>query len=152
MTSPYGQPEPPPDPYPPGQYPPSAAYQPGAYPAGYGPYPQYAPYGQPGQFPPYSPAALRTNSLAVASLVCGLAQFIGLSVIAGIPAIVLGTIALKQIGERGEGGRGMAIAGLVLGCVSLVLVIVIVIAFVVALRSAPSTCSPATSCSTNVPA
>src|SRR5260370_31817052 len=50
-----------------------------------------APYGQP-YMPPYMPARRRTNSLAGASLVCGLAQpFLT------IPAIILGYAARRQL-------------------------------------------------------
>lgn len=61
-----------------------------------------------------------SNGLAIASLVCGL---IGVS----IPAIVLGHIALSQIKTSGgrQSGRGMAIAGLVLGYLAVAVVIVI---------------------------
>jgi hypothetical protein len=61
-----------------------------------------------------------SNGLAVGALVCGL---LGVS----IPAIVLGHIALSQIKASGgrQGGRGMALAGLVLGYVALVIVVVV---------------------------
>jgi hypothetical protein len=54
----------------------------------------------------------RTNGLSIAALVTGI---IGASVL----AIIFGHIALSQIKTRNEGGRGMAIAGLVLGYVFL---------------------------------
>ncbi|MFN4003040.1 DUF4190 domain-containing protein [Microcella sp.] len=58
---------------------------------------------------PYSsaPVGPKTNTLAIVSLV--LAFFISLG------AIICGHIALNQIKQTGEGGRGLAIAGLVLG-------------------------------------
>jgi Domain of unknown function (DUF4190) len=49
----------------------------------------------------------RTNTLAILALVLGLAG--------GLPGIPLGHIALSQIKRTGESGRGLAIAGLVLG-------------------------------------
>lgn len=50
-----------------------------------------------------------TNGLAIASLVLG--------IIALVPvAIVLGIIALVQIKRRGDGGRGLAIAGIAVSC------------------------------------
>ena len=71
-----------------------------------------APYAQP-FMQPYMPVRRGTNSLAVASLVCGLAQpFLGLTT---IPAIVLGYVARGQIRRTGEDGSGLATAGLVLG-------------------------------------
>jgi uncharacterized protein DUF1707/uncharacterized protein DUF4190 len=90
-----------------------------------------APSGQP-YMPPYMPVRRRTNSLAVASLVCGLAQpFFGLTT---IPAIVLGYAARGQIRDSGEEeeGSGLATAGLVLGWIgagAAVLVLLLVVAF-----------------------
>jgi hypothetical protein len=87
-----------------------------------------APYGQP-FMQPYVPPR-RTNSLAVASLVCGLAQpfMFGLTT---IPAVILGHMAQSQIRRTGEDGGGLATAGLVLGWIGLsiaLLVAVVVIA------------------------
>ncbi len=69
----------------------------------------------------YRPPAMgvrTTNSLAIASLVCGIGQvFFWLA--SGIPAIVLGHIARKQIRKTGEDGDGMALAGLILGYIGL---------------------------------
>lgn len=57
---------------------------------------------------PYATApAAKTNVLAIVSLV--LAFFISLG------AVICGHIALSQIKKTGESGRGLAIAGLVLG-------------------------------------
>jgi len=62
---------------------------------------------------PYAPPAA-TNSLAVASLICGIAEIPTLGVSA-IPAVIFGSMARKQIRETGERGEGLAVAGLVLG-------------------------------------
>ena len=62
-----------------------------------------------------SPAVRRTtNSLAVASLVCGVALWftMGLTM---IPAIVFGHAARRQIRRTGENGGGLAMVGMVLG-------------------------------------
>jgi hypothetical protein len=79
---------------------------------------------------PYVPVRRTTNSLAVASLVCGLAQpFFGLTT---IPAIVLGYAARGQISRTGEEGGGLATAGLVLGWIgagAAVLVLLLLAAF-----------------------
>ena len=74
----------------------------------------------PGTIYPGSGApAARTSGLAIASLVTGL--FFWCCAIPGIVAIVLGHIALEQIDDSGgvKGGRGMAIAGVVLGWVGI---------------------------------
>jgi hypothetical protein len=86
-----------------------------------------APYMQPGM-----PVQRQTNSLAVASLVCGLAQpFLGLTT---IPAIILGYVARGQIRRTGEDGNGIATAGLVLGWVGLTIGVLVVL-FVAALTA-----------------
>jgi Domain of unknown function (DUF4190)/Domain of unknown function (DUF1707) len=64
--------------------------------------------------PPAPPPALRTNGLAIASLVCGVAQMM-LWPLATIPAVVLGHVARSQIRRTGEQGAGLALAGLILG-------------------------------------
>jgi hypothetical protein len=69
----------------------------------------------------------RTNGLAVASLVCGLAQF-AFGPLATIPAIVLGYVARSQIKRTGEQGAGLALAGLILGWAAVILGIVIIVA------------------------
>jgi hypothetical protein len=86
----------------------------------------------PGYFPG-QPARRPTNQLAIAALVCGLAQ-VFFWLFTGIPAIVLGHMARRQIRRTGEKGEGMALAGLVLGyigvAVSLVLAVVAIIVVV----------------------
>jgi hypothetical protein len=72
----------------------------------------YPPYQQP--YAPY-PVAPPTNSLAVAALVCGIAQFA--TGITFIPAIICGHLARRQIRRTGEQGDGMALAGLICGYV-----------------------------------
>ncbi len=131
-----------------GQYPVGAAgqYAPGQYPSGQYPPGQYPP-GQypPGQFPPgqygyppqyFNPAPVRNNPFAITALVLGIVQFVlGLAlvgnIVAAIPAIIFGAIALKQIRLRGERGRGMAIAGLVLGILGVIYFALIIIVIVI---------------------
>jgi Domain of unknown function (DUF4190) len=67
-----------------------------------------------------------TNPWAVASLVCGIAQFFVPPGV--ILAIVFGHIARRQIRRTGKGGRGLATAGLILGYAGLVIGIALVIA------------------------
>ena len=71
---------------------------------------QPVPY-RPGTHPAVMP---RTNQMAVASLVCGLCQ-IFFWFVAGVPAIIFGHVARRQIRQTGEGGGGMATAGLIMG-------------------------------------
>lgn len=71
---------------------------------------------------PYAPAPEpRTNVLAIVSLV--LAFFVS------IGAVICGHIALNQIKRTGENGRGLAIAGLVLGYLGILAGIFAVILF-----------------------
>ena len=64
-----------------------------------------------------------TNGLAIASLACGLAQLVFGPVVA-IPAIVLGHVARHQIKRTGEQGAGLALAGLILGWATVILIVV----------------------------
>ncbi len=68
----------------------------------------------------------KTNTLAILALVFG--------VMGGIAAIPLGHIAITQINRTGENGRGLAIAGLVLGYAwtGLILIYVVLIAAIIA--------------------
>jgi hypothetical protein len=81
-----------------------------------------------GPWPPYAPAP-PANKLAVAALVCGIAQFmIGITF---LPAIICGHIARRQIRRTGDQGDDLARAGLILGYVGAGLVISVVIAALV---------------------
>jgi hypothetical protein len=93
------------------------AYSPPPGPPYYGPQQSYAPpYG--GPWPPYAQAR-PTNVLALAALICGIAQFIvGVTF---LPAIVCGHIARRQIRRTGDRGDELALAGLILGYVGAVL-------------------------------
>lgn len=57
----------------------------------------------------------RTNALAVASLACGLLVCVPL--IAGLLAVLLGLLGLWKARDPRVGGRGLAIAGLILGII-----------------------------------
>jgi hypothetical protein len=83
------------------------------------PQPTYAGQPQWGA-PPFAPPK-KTNGLAIASLVLGLAWVVvgPLGFFTGIAAVITGHIARKQIRERQENGAGMALAGLILGYVSI---------------------------------
>jgi hypothetical protein len=76
-----------------------------------------------------------TNGLAVASLACGLAQFM-FGPLPTIPAIVLGHAARHQIKRTGEQGAGMALAGLLLGWAAVALGIIVILGLAVFVVSA----------------
>ena len=65
-----------------------------------------------------------TNGLAIASMVLGI---VWVWWIGSILALIFGFVARKQIKERGQKGDGMAIAGIVLGCVGAATLILFII-------------------------
>ena len=75
----------------------------------------------------------KSNGLAIASLVLGIAQ-IFICIIGAILALVFGYISRRQIDESGgtQGGRGMAIAGIILGWVGIGLGIVYIVVIIIA--------------------
>jgi hypothetical protein len=103
-----------------------------------------------GEVLPAGPAA--TNSLAVVSFVmgvlgivlaagsilltfvcCGGFPFVGLSLVLGIAAAVCGHLALCQVNQTGEQGRGLALAGLVTGYAGVGLSLVVIVLMVLGL-------------------
>ncbi|WP_039794452.1 DUF4190 domain-containing protein [Nocardia araoensis] len=109
---------PPPQP----QYP---SYQPPAQPYGqpqYGYQTPYQPYGVPSQ---------GTNGMAIGALISSLVGFVtcGLGSIVGI---ILGVIALNQIKQNGQEGRGMALAGIWIGVGAIVLAILWFVVVIIA--------------------
>lgn len=137
---------------PPGSAPPLA-------PPGYGPppIPGYGPPpGTPGYGPPSAPGgygyptgygylpATKTNGLAVASLVCSLFWVFGLG---AMVAVVFGFISLSQIKRSNDiqGGRGLAIAGIIVGVLGLLAVAL----FIVVAVAVDHHCHQTDSCTLN---
>lgn len=138
---------PPPSPYeqqqPYGQPP---LYQPPNEQQPYGSPPPYqSPYVPPHQPSPYDPASYRqqpygnqywqgqppnagTNGFAIAALVLGI---IWVFWIGSALAVIFGHIALGQIKRTGQGGHGIALAGLILGYIGGAAVLVLVITFAI---------------------
>lgn len=89
------------------------------------------PYQQPTAYPPI---AQETNNKALWSLVMGIIGIFIFPVIFNVPAIILGYIAKNEISRSGgrEAGRGMALAGIILGWVGLFLGIIWVVVAIVA--------------------
>lgn len=81
-----------------------------------------------------SPKQPDNNGLAVASLVLGILSLTGMSILAGIPAIVTGAMALKN-----PTGKGMSIAGIVMGVISVVFALIVLVFFVLLFGLAAST-------------
>jgi hypothetical protein len=78
-------------------------------------------------YPP-PPAAARTNGLSIAALVLGILWLWGLG---SVLAVVLGYMAKGQIdsSDGRQAGRGLAIAGIVLGWIGVTSMLVLVLAF-----------------------
>jgi hypothetical protein len=68
--------------------------------------------------------------MAIAALACGIGGFFVFP--ASFAAVVLGHIARREIRVTGEGGSGMATAGLVLGYIGSAIAALLVIGIVVA--------------------
>lgn len=106
----YGQPAPP-------------AFSQAAPPAFSGPTPP--PYGSApayGSAPVYGNApaygaygAARTNTLAVVSLISSIAGMLFVPFIGSLVGVITGHMSLRQISRSGESGRGMALAGTIIG-------------------------------------
>jgi len=75
-----------------------------------------------------SPQTPKTSGLAIASLICGLVGpcTAGLASIAGL---ILGIVSLKKIkaGGGAVGGRGLAIAGIIVSVVTLILCLILAV-------------------------
>lgn len=115
-------PEPPVQPY--------AEYPAQQYPAA--PYPpqQYPPQ-QPYPYPYPYPPARQTNGMAIAAMVLGI---LWVYWVGSILALVFGYLARAEIKRTGQGGDGMAIAGIVLGWVGIgVLSVILLVGTVTAL-------------------
>ncbi|MFE4195848.1 DUF4190 domain-containing protein [Paenarthrobacter sp. NPDC056912] len=139
--NPYGQPA---EQNPYGQPPTQSAYTPGDYsqqpPSPYGqpPSPYQQPYGQPSPYgqPAYYGMPAQPKALSIASMCCGIAIFVGFGffILPQIGAVVLGHLALK----REPAGKGMAIAGLVMGYIGVALTLIFGIIFFAAIASSRS--------------
>ncbi|GCD93916.1 DUF4190 domain-containing protein [Embleya hyalina] len=99
-------------------YDPQAPYGPQPYAHGYHQYPGYGGHlPQPG-----------TNGLAIASMILGIVWIYWLG---SLLAVIFGHIALAQTARTGQEGRGMAIAGVVLGWIGMAVLALVVVVLVV---------------------
>ena len=96
--------------------------------------PAYAAPQQHGQAPAVAP----TNTLAIISMISSIVGLLSWGLLS-ILGVILGHISMKQIKQRGEGGRGMALAGLIVGYVGIgiyALVTIIIVFSIIALAAA----------------
>jgi len=87
---------------------------------------------QPPGYEPRTPMPKKeTPGIAIASLVCGILSWVCVGLLAAIPAVITGHLALGRIKRSAGalGGRGLAIAGLILGYTSIVAMIVLLVLF-----------------------
>ncbi len=101
----------------------------------YGAAPQYA------AAPGYGgyPAGPKYNVMAIVSFVSSLVGLFVIPIIGQIVGIITGHISLNQLKTSGENGRGLALAGTIIGWVSLglaILAIILIFAFVIPLAIA----------------
>jgi len=70
-------------------------------------------------YQPPPPVVAGTNSMAIASMVLGVAEFFTAGLTA-IPAVICGHIARRQLRQASQRGDGLATAGLVLGYMAII--------------------------------
>ena len=77
------------------------------------------------------PRPAETCPLAVASLVCGIASFVAVPIVAAFPAVICGHMSLSRMRASAHalGGRGLAVAGLVMGYLNLALMLLAALLF-----------------------
>ncbi len=69
----------------------------------------------------------KRSGKAIAALVCGILSLILFGIILGAVAVVLGTMARKEIRENPNlDGDGMALAGIITGAIGAVLAVVLI--------------------------
>lgn len=94
----------------------------------------FSEYREPQGFNPYNNRPPKTNGKAIAALVLGILSlvipYVGL--ILGIIAIVFASKAMREVSRTNEGGRGMAIAGLVCGIIGTALYAIVILIVVIA--------------------
>jgi hypothetical protein len=125
----YGQPQYP-DPYAQSQRIPGEPYQPSVIYPGQPGYPGSFVSGY--QVPMYGGTPRQSNVLGLLSMIFGILSIFGLcggflALVLSIPAIILGVVSLRKIKQGLADNRGMAIAGISCGGVSLVLATAFVI-------------------------
>jgi Domain of unknown function (DUF4190) len=120
--------------------------QPTAYPADTSGYAQQQPYptspgyagypGYPGYGTPVMVPSQRTNGMAIAAMVVSLVSLPGLfcygvgGIVIGMVGAILGHVARRQVTERGEGGSGMALAGIIIGWIAVAVGVVVLGLFI----------------------
>jgi hypothetical protein len=84
-------------------------------------------------YPPLAPAGPRTSTMAIISLIGGIAGWTVLPFLGSIAAIICGHIAKSEIKKSAGmvGGNGMATAGLIMGYLSIALGVCLICVLVI---------------------
>lgn len=141
------------------------AYEPPTYPASYGAAPQQpaAPYATPAATPQYGggypvqttpgappvygygggyATARKTNGLSIAALVLSIVGLIWiLPFVGSVAGAIMGHISLNQIKRTGDNGRGMALAGIIVGWAGVALFVLVMLFFIFVIVAAGTTSS-----------
>lgn len=113
--------------YVPPAYPPAAQTPPYAAPGAYQP-PAYS--GAPNPYAYGGYAAQKTNTLSIVAMIASIAGFIWiLPFVGSLAGAIMGHISLNQIKQTGEKGRGMALAGVIVGWAGLAIIVLGALAF-----------------------
>jgi hypothetical protein len=97
-----------------------------------GPAPGPLPYGW---IPPY-PQPKATNGFCIASLVCALPPVCVFTVgIGSVLGVIFGIVGLRQCRRDGTGGRGLAIAGIIVGALGVLIGVLVVVGVAVSIGS-----------------
>lgn len=122
------------------------------------PYPHTALHGQPQpqpaaypyQQPPFAspeahyPTAANGNQLALTSLICGIVAMLCCGLFTGIPAIITGFMARRQIAASAgaQSGQTQALWGIILGAVATVFTLIAAAIWLVVVLASSSTPTP----------
>ena len=96
----------------------------------------------PGWQHPAHPAAAGTNTMAIASMVLGVAEFFTFGLTA-LPAVICGHVARRQMRQTAQRGDGLATSGLVLGYLGIIFWTAIIAAAMVGVAISVSHGGPA---------
>ena len=99
---------------------------------GQSPYGQQPPYGGQSPYGGGYPAPAQNHPRSVPALVCGILALVLCGIFTGIPAIIMGSRAVRDIDASGGQvqGRGMAKAGLILGWISVAMTVLSILFFI----------------------
>jgi hypothetical protein len=92
----------------------------------------YTPPPPPPEAGGYGYAAPQTNQKALWSMILGILSIVACGLLAGVPALILGSSAKKEIAaaQGAQTGEGMATAGVILGWISVAISVVVLLFFV----------------------